>query len=231
MSQIELKPKCVFDCFAEVNQVPRPSKKEEKMMAFLQDFAARHQLPCKLDACGNVLISKPATPGMENRKTVVLQSHMDMVCEKNRDVEFDFEKDAIQTYVDGEWMRAKGTTLGADDGIGVAMQMAVLAADDIQHGPLECLFTRDEETGLSGAFALEAGFLAQEIEFQLGSVAEAEVQERGRHTATFLVQNDPQDTSDAERTELVEFIHPQMPTTEEPTSKKRTGLFGRKKKK
>ena len=92
MSQIELKPKCVFDCFTQVNQVPRPSKKEEKMMAFLQDFAAQHQLACKLDACGNVLISKPATPGMENRKTVVLQSHMDMVCEKNRDVEFDFEK-------------------------------------------------------------------------------------------------------------------------------------------
>lgn len=175
MSQIELKPKCVFDCFAQVNQVPRPSKKEEKMMAFLQDFAAQHQLACKLDACGNVLISKPATPGMENRKTVVLQSHMDMVCEKNRDVEFDFEKDAIQTYVDGEWMRAKGTTLGADDGIGVAMQMAVLASDDIQHGPIECLFTRDEETGLSGAFALEAGFMSGDILINLDSEDEGQL--------------------------------------------------------
>lgn len=175
MSQIELKPKCVFDCFARVNKVPRPSKKEEKMIAFLKDFAAEHQLAFKQDACGNVLISKAATPGMENRKTVVLQSHMDMVCEKNRDVEFDFEKDAIQTYVEGEWMHAKGTTLGADDGIGVAMQMAVLASDDIQHGPIECLFTRDEETGLSGAFALEPGFMSGDILINLDSEDEGQL--------------------------------------------------------
>lgn len=175
MNQIELKPKCVFDCFAQVNQVPRPSKKEEKMIAFLKDFAADHQLAFKQDACGNVLISKAATPGMEHRKTVVLQSHMDMVCEKNRDVEFDFEKDAIQTYVEGEWMHAKGTTLGADDGIGVAMQMAVLASDDIQHGPIECLFTRDEETGLSGAFALEPGFMSGDILINLDSEDEGQL--------------------------------------------------------
>lgn len=175
MTQTELKPKCVFDCFAQVNKVPRPSKKEEQMIDFLKKFAETHKLSYKQDTCGNVLISKAATAGMENCKTVVLQSHMDMVCEKNRDVEFDFEKDAIQTYVDGEWMRAKGTTLGADDGIGVAMQMAVLASDDIQHGPLECLFTRDEETGLSGAFALEPGFMNGDILINLDSEDEGQL--------------------------------------------------------
>ncbi len=175
MSQVELKPACVFECFAQVNKVPRPSKKEEKMIAFLKDFAEIHKLEYKQDACGNVLICKEATPGMENRKKVVLQSHMDMVCEKNRDVEFDFEHDAIQTYVDGEWMRAKGTTLGADDGIGVAMQMAILASDEIQHGSIECLFTRDEETGLSGAFALEPGFMSGEMLINLDSEDEGQL--------------------------------------------------------
>ncbi|MBR4757893.1 MAG: cytosol nonspecific dipeptidase, partial [Bacteroidaceae bacterium] len=131
-----LQPKSVFDCFAQVNKVPRPSKREEQMIQFLLDFGKGLGLETRRDEAGNVIIRKPATKGMENKPTVVLQSHMDMVCEKNADVAFDFDKDAIQTYIDGEWMRAKGTTLGADDGIGVAMEMALLAATDIEHGPI-----------------------------------------------------------------------------------------------
>ena len=172
---MELKPTCVFDCFAQVNKVPRPSKKEERMIEFLQNYGKQLGLETLTDDCGNVLIRKPATLGMENRKTVILQSHMDMVCEKNRDVEFDFTKDAIQTEVDGEWMRAKGTTLGADDGIGVAMQMAILAADDIEHGPVECVFTRDEETGLTGAFAMQPGFMSGDILLNLDSEEEGQI--------------------------------------------------------
>lgn len=169
-----LQPKEVFDFFAEVNKIPRPSKKEEKMIAYLQAFAAERGLDCKVDETGNVLIRKGATPGMEDRKTVILQSHMDMVCEKNRDVEFDFEKDAIRTYVDGEWMKAEGTTLGADDGIGVAMELALLDATDIAHGPIECVFTRDEETGLSGAFGMQPGFMSGDILLNLDSEDEGQ---------------------------------------------------------
>ena len=139
-----LQPTSVFKCFAQVNQIPRPSKHEEKMIDFLLSFGRKLNLDTQRDETGNVIIRKPATPGMEDRQTIVLQSHMDMVCEKNRDVDFDFTKDAIQTYIDGEWMKAKGTTLGADDGIGVAMEMAILESTDIVHGPLECVFTRDE---------------------------------------------------------------------------------------
>ena len=124
MSKIELNPQCVFDCFGQVNQVPRPSKHEEAMISFLLSFGKGLGLDTHRDETGNVIICKPATPGYEDRKTVVLQSHIDMVCEKNNDVEFDFTKDAIQTYVDGEWLKARGTTLGADDGIGVAMENA-----------------------------------------------------------------------------------------------------------
>ncbi|MCM1107829.1 MAG: aminoacyl-histidine dipeptidase [Clostridium sp.] len=175
MSKTELKPACVFDCFGQVNRVPRPSKKEAKMIEFLMDFGRRLGLETKRDECGNVLICKPATPGMENRRTVVLQSHMDMVCEKNNEVDFDFEKDAIRTCVDGDWMRADGTTLGADDGIGVAMQMAVLQADDIEHGPLECLFTVDEETGLTGAFGLQPGFMSGDFLLNLDSEDEGQL--------------------------------------------------------
>ena len=169
-----LQPKEVFDFFAEVNKIPRPSKKEEKMIAYLQAFAAERGLDCKVDETGNVLIRKGATPGMEDRKTVILQSHMDMVCEKNRDVEFDFEKDAIRTYVDGEWMKAEGTTLGADDGIGVAMELALLDATDIAHGPIECVFTRDEETGLSGAFGMQPDFMSGDILLNLDSEDEGQ---------------------------------------------------------
>lgn len=170
-----MEPKVVFDCFEFVNKIPRPSKREEKMIAFLQQFGKSLGLPTKTDATGNVLICKPATPGMEDRPTVVLQSHMDMVCEKNNDVEFDFDNDAIQTYVDGEWLRAKGTTLGADDGIGVAMQMAVLQSNDIEHGPIECLFTRDEETGLTGAEGLESGFMTGKYLINLDSEDEGQI--------------------------------------------------------
>ena len=170
-----LQPSIVFDCFAEVNKVPRPSKREEKMIAFLKEFGESLGLPTKVDETGNVCISKPATPGNENRKTVILQSHMDMVCEKNKDVDFDFDNDAIETYIDGEWMRAKGTTLGADDGIGVAMQMAILKSNDIEHGPIQCVFTRDEETGLTGAVGMKSGFMDGDYLINLDSEDEGQI--------------------------------------------------------
>lgn len=170
-----LQPTSVFKCFAQVNQIPRPSKHEEKMIDFLLDFGRKLNLETQRDETGNVIIRKPATPGMENRQTIVLQSHMDMVCEKNRDLDFDFTKDAIQTYIDGEWMKAKGTTLGADDGIGVAMEMALLEATDIQHGPLECVFTRDEETGLTGAEGMKSDFMKGRLLVNLDSEDEGEI--------------------------------------------------------
>lgn len=175
MDKTSLQPQSVFKCFAQVNQIPRPSKKEEKMIEFLLDFGKKLGLETKRDEAGNVLIRKPATPGFEDRQTIILQSHMDMVCEKNRDVEFDFSKDAIQTYVDGEWMKAKGTTLGADDGIGVAMEMAILEANDIEHGPLECVFTRDEETGLSGAEGMKPDFMSGRLMVNLDSEDEGQI--------------------------------------------------------
>ena len=171
----DLTPKIVFHYFDEICKVPRPSKKEEKIRAFLIDFAKDKGLEYKVDEAGNVLIKKNATAGMENRKTVILQSHIDMVCEKNNDTVHDFDTDPIQTYIDGEWLKAKGTTLGADNGIGVATQLAVLASDDIQHGPLECLFTVDEETGLTGAFALKEGFMSGDILLNLDSEDEGEL--------------------------------------------------------
>lgn len=170
-----LQPSIVFDCFAEVNKIPRPSKKEEKMIAFLKAFGEGLGLPTKVDETGNVCISKPATPGYENSKTVILQSHMDMVCEKNKDKDFDFENDAIETYVDGEWLKANGTTLGADDGIGVAMQMAILKSNDIEHGPIECVFTRDEETGLTGAIGMKSDFMTGDYLINLDSEDEGQI--------------------------------------------------------
>lgn len=170
-----LQPSIVFDCFAEVNKIPRPSKKEEKMIAFLKAFGEGLGLPTKVDETGNVCISKPATPGYENSKTVILQSHMDMVCEKNKDNDFDFENDAIETYVDGEWLKANGTTLGADDGIGVAMQMAILKSNDIEHGPIECVFTRDEETGLTGAMGMKSDFMTGDYLINLDSEDEGQI--------------------------------------------------------
>ena len=175
MDKSLLQPQSVFKCFAQVNQVPRPSKHEEKMIDFLLDFGRKLNLDTRRDEAGNVIIRKPATPGMEDRQTVILQSHMDMVCEKNRDLDFDFTKDAIQTYIDGEWMKAKGTTLGADDGIGVAMEMAILEATDIEHGPLECVFTRDEETGLTGAEGMQSDFMSGRLLVNLDSEDEGEI--------------------------------------------------------
>lgn len=175
MEKNELKPEALFGYFEEICKVPRPSKHEEKMVAFLRDFGKRHQLETLADEVGNVLIRKPATPGMEQCKTVVLQSHVDMVCEKNGDVQHNFLTDPIQTVTDGEWMRAKGTTLGADNGIGVATQLAVLTDDTLRHGPIECLFTIDEETGLTGAFALKEGFMNGDILLNLDSEDEGEI--------------------------------------------------------
>lgn len=175
METTSLQPQAVFDCFAQINRIPRPSKHEEKMIAFLTDFGREHGLETSVDKAGNVLIRKPATPGYEDRKTTVLQSHMDMVCEKHAGLSFDFMTDPIETFVDGEWLRANGTTLGADDGIGVAMQLALLASTDIAHGPIECLFTRDEETGLTGAAALEPGFMTGEFLINLDSEDEGQI--------------------------------------------------------
>ena len=175
MEKKDLRPAVVFHYFDEVCQVPRPSKKEEKIRAYLLDFAKKHNLEAKTDEAGNVLIKKAASAGMENLKTVILQSHIDMVCEKNKDTEHNFDTDPIQTYIDGEWLRAKGTTLGADNGIGVATELAVLASDDIKHGPIECLFTVDEETGLTGAFALKEGFMNGDILLNLDSEDDGEL--------------------------------------------------------
>lgn len=175
MEKNALQPAIVFHYFEEVCQVPRPSKKEEKIRAYLLDFAQKHKLAYKTDEAGNVLIEKPATVGKEHLKTVILQSHMDMVCEKNKDTQHNFETDPIETYVDGEWLKAKGTTLGADNGIGVAAQLAVLASDNIEHGPIQCLFTVDEETGLTGAFALKEGFMDGDILINLDSEDEGEL--------------------------------------------------------
>lgn len=174
MTKKELKPVCVFDEFAKINQIPRPSKHEEKIIEYLRGVGEELGLPTEVDATGNVIIRKPATPGMENKPTVILQSHMDMVCESVNGKEIDFENDPIETYIDGEWMRADRTTLGADDGIGCAMELAVLRATDIEHGPIECLFTRDEETGLTGAAGLEVGFMTGNYLINLDSEDEGQ---------------------------------------------------------
>lgn len=174
MSQIELKPASVFECFAEVNKIPRPSKKEDKMMDYLLNYGKKLGLETQRDECGNVIIRKPATKGMEDKPTVILQSHMDMVCEPS-DGSFDFENNPIETVIDGEWMRANGTTLGADDGIGVAMEMALLSATDVEHGPVECVFTRDEETGLTGAFEMKPGFMTGKYLINLDSEDEGQI--------------------------------------------------------
>ncbi len=172
---LNLQPASVWKYFNEILQIPRPSKKEEKIIAYLLDFGKKHQLETLQDETGNILIRKPATKGMENRAWVVLQSHMDMVCEKNSDKVHDFDNDPIESRIDGDWVKANGTTLGADDGIGMAAQLAVLAADDIDHGPLECLFTVDEETGLTGAFGLKPGFLKSSILLNLDSEDEGQL--------------------------------------------------------
>jgi len=170
----DLKPALVFSIFDEINQVPRPSKKEEKIRKYLLDFAAKNGIEVKTDAIGNVAMFKPATPGKENAPTVVLQSHMDMVCESN-DKNFDFENNPIRTIVEGEWLRADGTTLGADNGIGMAASLAVMVDKDLVHGPVEALFTVDEETGLTGANNLGDGMIAGNILLNLDSEDDAEI--------------------------------------------------------
>ena len=175
MNKSELKPAVVFEQFAKINEIPRPSKREEKMIEYLTNWGKSHSLDTHVDEVGNVIIRKGATPGYENRKTVVLQSHMDMVCDKLVDVEFDFDKDPIKTYIDGEWLTAEGTTLGADDGIGCAIELAILESNDIEHGPVECVFTRDEETGLSGAVGMKSGFMTGDYLINLDSEDEGEI--------------------------------------------------------
>lgn len=175
MKITDLKPEIVWKFFHQVTQVPRPSKKEGKMIEYLESFAKEYKIDIKKDAAGNILMSKPATAGYENLPVVVLQSHMDMVCEKNNGTVHDFDNDPIETIVDGDWLRANGTTLGADNGIGVAAELAILASDDIEHGPIECLFTVDEETGLTGAKALQKGFMTGEILLNLDSEDEGEI--------------------------------------------------------
>lgn len=171
----ELQPATVWGYFHDITQIPRPSKKEEKILAYLLAFARDHNLDAKQDHAGNILITKPATPGREEAPTVILQSHVDVVCEKNAGVEHDFDNDPIETIIDGDWIRANGTTLGADNGIGVAAQLALLAANDIAHGKIEALFTVDEETGLTGAYSLGKEFLSGNILLNLDTEEEGEI--------------------------------------------------------
>ena len=171
----ELAPKVLWNHFADLNAVPRPSKKEERVIAFIKAFGESLGLPTKIDAAGNVLISKPATKGMEDRETIVMQSHLDMVHQKNGDTVFDFDKQGIDMFVDGDWVRAKGTTLGADNGIGVASIMTILSSSDIEHPAVEALFTIDEETGMTGALELKGGFLTGNILLNLDTEADNEL--------------------------------------------------------
>jgi dipeptidase D len=164
-----LKPELVWYHFEEICKYPRPSKKEEKIAEYVVSVGKGLGFQTEKDKFGNILIRKPATPGYENRKTVALQGHIDMVCEKNRDVEHDFDNDPIYPYIDGDWVKAKGTTLGADNGIGVAAALAVLESKDIEHGPIECLFTLDEETGLTGASSLKKNWLKADILINMDS--------------------------------------------------------------
>ena len=176
MSEIKnLKPECIWRNFHALTQVPRPSGHLEKVQQFLLDFAKQAGVEAFKDEADNIVMRKPATPGMENRKTRLLQAHMDMVPQKSPESTHDFENYPIEAYVDGEWVRAKGTTLGADDGIGVAMQMAILKSSDIKHGPIECLFTRDEETGLTGAMGLQPGFMTGDFLINLDSEDEGQM--------------------------------------------------------
>ncbi len=170
-----LEPTLVWNFFHDINQIPRPSKKEDKVIAYLNAFSKKYHLELKTDPAGNVLICKTATTGYENRKMMILQAHMDMVCEKNSDTKFNFDTDPIQTWIDGDWVKAKGTTLGADNGIGMSMMLAVLASDDLKHPALECLFTVDEETGLTGAFALDNSLLKGEVLINLDSEDDGEI--------------------------------------------------------
>jgi dipeptidase D len=170
-----LEPKALWNKFADLNAVPRPSKKEERVIAFMKDFGKKLGLETLEDEVGNVIIKKPATTGMENRKTIVMQSHLDMVHQKNTATVFDFETQGIDMYVDGDWVRAKGTTLGADNGLGVATIMAILESTDIPHPAIEALFTIDEETGMTGAMGLKGGLLSGQILLNLDTEEDDEI--------------------------------------------------------
>ena len=170
-----LEPKLVWKNFAAILDIPRPSKKEEKIRKFVTNFGQNLGLETIVDEIGNVLIRKKATPGMENRKGVVLQGHLDMVPQKNSDKVHDFELDPIEAYIDGDWVKSRGTTLGSDNGIGMAAAMAVLESQDLVHGPIEALFTTDEETGMTGAFGLKPDLLQGDILLNLDSEDEGEL--------------------------------------------------------
>lgn len=170
-----IAPKTVWNHFSDLNAVPRPSKKEEKIIQFMVDFGSRLQLDTSVDKVGNVIIKKPASPGMEDRKTIVMQGHLDMVHQKNAETTFDFEKEGINMFVDGDWVKAKGTTLGADNGLGVAAIMAVLSSTTIEHPAIEALFTIDEETGMTGAMGLQPNVLKGEILLNLDTEEDDEI--------------------------------------------------------
>jgi dipeptidase D len=170
-----LEPREIWKHFHDLTQIPRPSKKEQDVIEYMKRFGEGLGLETIVDEVGNVIIKKPATPGREKRKGVILQGHLDMVPQKNSDKEFIFETDTIETIIDGDWVTANGTTLGSDNGIGVAAAMAVLASDSIPHGPVEALFTVDEETGMTGAFGLKPGLLDGEILINMDSEDEGEL--------------------------------------------------------
>ena len=170
-----LEPKALWNKFADLNAVPRPSKKEERVIEFIKNFGNNLGLKTQVDEVGNVVIKKPATKGMENRKKIILQAHLDMVHQKNNDTDFDFDNQGIEMYVDGDWVRAKGTTLGADNGLGVATMMAILESDSIEHPELEALFTIDEETGMTGAKGLSPEILEGDILLNLDTEEDDEI--------------------------------------------------------
>jgi len=175
MELSNIEPQIIWKNFSKLNAVPRPSKKEEKVIAFIKEFGESLGLETTVDGVGNVIIKKPATTGMEDRKSIVLQSHLDMVCQKNNDVTFDFETEGIKMEIDGDWVKAKGTTLGADNGLGVATIMSILESSDIPHPDLEALFTIDEETGMTGAIGLQPGQLTGEILLNLDTEEDDEI--------------------------------------------------------
>jgi len=170
-----LEPKNLWGNFSDLNAVPRGSKKEERVIEFMKDFGKNLGLETLEDEVGNVIIRKPATSGMENRKGIILQSHLDMVHQKNNDTNFDFDTQGIEMYIDGDWVRANGTTLGADNGLGVATIMAILESDTIEHPYIDALFTIDEETGMTGAIGLKGGVLEGEILLNLDTEEDDEI--------------------------------------------------------
>jgi dipeptidase D len=196
MNVRELSPSKVWNFFEDLNAVPRPSKKEERVISFMESFGKKLGLPTYIDPAGNVIIKKPASKGMEDRKVVILQSHLDMVHQKNNETNFDFLTQGIESFIDGDWVTAKGTTLGADNGMGVATIMALLASESINHPALEALFTIDEETGMTGAFELEKGILEGEIllnldtedddEYSIGCAGGIDTNSFKRYTTSLL---------------------------------------------